>query len=396
MRNARRHKRNTHRIKRKSPRINSVLETGAFSLHYLVGRFLKVGFLTQCCVIATLSACAVVAGSVMDGSLILDGRNVGLFEHPGIWVFFGLQIALPLSIRHSLKKLLRARKRISEITKSEVGFSEIVSKPLLEFLHLQNKEGKFAAAIIYCTGLAAFVWNTYQNQLPGIVVPFDFWDSKNYFWGFWITRVYKFYLLVWLLPYIAMVHISILSVTLRLIRRARLSGKLKLIPFHPDGFGGLGFMPSLVTIPIIVTLLMSSASTAAAFEVHRAADVTPLMGLAVVIISVGVAYIVPILFLRADITSMKRETIEKLRLLQQSYYSKIIDDQNLDFEKLSKGNEALDYFEKVCGKIQSISNYPHLGRLLRYAGLSLIPSVISVILKVYDIAPIIGPILKKP
>jgi hypothetical protein len=337
-----------------------------------------------------------VVGSVIDGSLILDGRNVGLLEHPGIWVFFGLQIVLPLSIRNSLKKLLKARRRIGEITKADEKVSDIINTPLLKFLYLQNKESRFMAAVIYCTGLTAFVWNTYQNQLPGIIVPFDFWDSKNYFWGFWITRVYKFYLLVWLLPYVAMIHISILVVTLRLIRRARLSGKLKLIPFHPDGFGGLGFMPGLVTTPIIVTLLMSSVSTAAAFEVHRAADVTPLMGLAVVVISVGIAYIVPILFLRADIISMKREAIKKLRLLQQSHYSKIIEDQNLDSEKLSNGNEALDYFEKVCSRIQSISNYPHLGRILRYAGLSLVPSIISLILKVYDVVPLISPILKRP
>lgn len=381
----------------KPPHITAVLQRGGFSFHYYVGRLFKVGFLAQCCIITALTAIAILVGSIIDGSLILDGRNVGLLEHPTIWAFFSVQIALPLCIRYSLKKLLRSRVRIREITKLEGKFSDLVVTPLLRFLRLQDKESRFAATIIYCAGLTAFVWNTYQNQLPGIIVPYDFWDSKTYFLGFGITRIYKLYLFGWLLPYIAVIHVAILVVTLRLIRQARISGRLKLILFHPDGVGGLGFVPSLVTTPIIVTLLVASISTAAAFEVHRAVDVTPLMGLTIIIISTAIAYIVPALFLRSDIVALKREMIGRLRLLQQTYYSKIIDGQDTDFETLRKGNEALDYFEKVCTRVQAISSYPHLKRLLRYIGLALTPSIISLALKFYEnVVPIIGPVLKKP
>ncbi len=103
------------------------------------------------------------------------------------------------------------------------------------------------------------------------------------------------------------------------------------------------------------------------------------------------------LILRMDIVAMKRETIEKLRLLQQTYYSKIVDSGKIDFEKVRNGNEALDYFDKVCLRIKGISNYPHLKRLLGYMALAITPSIVSLIIKSFeDVVPIIRPFLKKP
>jgi hypothetical protein len=318
---------------RNPPHVTGILKSGGFSFHYLLRRFLKVGFVAQCCIIAGIAGLAIATCSIIDGTLRLEGRNVGLLEHPGIWVFLGLQIALPLTIRHSLRNLLKARRRIGEIS-GDNKFTQSVSTPLSKFLRLQDNESRFAATVIYGVGLIAFVWNTYQNQHPGSIVPFDFWDSKTYLCGFWVTRVYRLYMFGWLIPYVALIHIGILLVTLRLIRKPRLKGSLKLVPFHPDGVGGLGFVPSLVTAPIIVTALFSSVSTAAAFEVHRAADITPMMGLAIVLITTVIAYLIPILFLRADIVALKRETIRRLRNLQQAYYSKIAESEMMDFETL--------------------------------------------------------------
>lgn len=377
--------------------IGAALTTGGLSFHHSVGRICRVGFLVQCCIIAALAACAMLAGSVIDGSLILEGRNVGLLEHPGIWAFFGLQIALPLSIRNSLNKVVESQGKIREFTNSRETSPDFVVAPVLEFLRLQTIESRSAAAMAYSVGLIAFVWNTYQNQLPGIVVPYDFWDSKNYFFGFWLTRVYKLYLFGWLLPYLAIVQMAILFVVLRLIRSARLSGKLKLIPFHPDGVGGLGFIPSVVTTPIIVALLMSAIPTAAAFQVHRAADPTPVMGLAIILAFAGIAYIVPILYLRSDILAVKHEMLGRLRELQQEYYCRMTEPDELDFETLKQSNQALEYYDNLCARVQAISNYPHLKRLLRYVGLALTPSIILFTLKLYEgVLPIIGPVLRKP
>jgi hypothetical protein len=160
---------------------------------------------------------------------------------------------------------------------------------------------------------------------------------------------------------------------------------------------GLGFVPGLVTTPIIVTVFASSLSTAAAFEVHRAADVTPIMGLVVIILAAGIGYVIPIIVLRSDIVALKRDAMAKLRLLQQGYYANIVDSSNIDFEKVRNGNEALDYFEKVCARIQAISNYPHLKRLFGYLTLALTPSIATLIIKsLLDVAPMIRPFLANP
>ena len=64
---------------------------------------------------------------------------------------------------------------------SKTGFSDLVNKPLLAFLRLKTRESKLIATVLYSVGIAAFIWNTYQDELPGIVLPYDFWDSKNFF-----------------------------------------------------------------------------------------------------------------------------------------------------------------------------------------------------------------------
>ena len=260
---------------------------------------------------------------------------------------------------------------------------------------LRDNESRIAAAFIYLAGLAAFAWNSYQNQKPHVIVPYDFWDSKTFFWGYWVTRVYKLYLFGWLLPYIAMIHVAILVVTLRFVRRARKAGKLVLSPFHPDGVGGLDFLASIISAPISATLVVGSLSTATAFLVHRAANVTPLIALGVLIAWAIVAYFVPIFFLRSDIVAMKQELLGKLRNLQQANYTEINEGHSMDLDVLSKGKEALDYFDNVCEKIKTISNYPHIKRLVGSLGFAVSTSVISITLKLFDIAPMLGRLLLK-
>jgi hypothetical protein len=333
---------------------------------------------------------------MIDGSIFLQGRNIGLLQHPAIWAFFGIQIALPISLRYSLKEFFKTRNGLRAVGALDGKSHTHLVRPLVRYLNLQDRNSKFVATILYSFGLTAFVWNTYQNQLPGIIVPYDFWDSKNFPCGFWITRAYKLYLFVWLLPYIALLHIAILTVALRLVRAARLSGKLKLLPFHPDGVGGLGFLPGLVTRPLMVAVIFGTVPTAAAFYIHRTADVTPMMGLTTLVFATGIAYFVPILALRSDIVATKRVMIEKLRWLQQASFSQVFESRKPDFEMLKSGNESIDCFEKLCTAIKNISNYPHLRRLVGLVTLAMTPAASTLIGKLYlNLEPVIHPWLTK-
>jgi hypothetical protein len=382
---------------RRLERLSSAFKDGGFWFHNWLGRLLGVGFTAQCYTVAALAAVAALVAAFVDGSLFLNERDIGLLEHLAIWGFFCLQIALPISLRYSTRKLLKARTNLRALGALDGSPSEQLIVPFLKYSRLQGAKIKLLAMGIYCFGLTAFVWNTYQNQLPRIVVPYDFWDSKTYVFGFWVTRLYKLYLFVWLFPYIALLHTAILVTALRLVRLARLSGKLKLLPFHPDGVGGLGFLPQLVTRPLIVGVLLGLLPTVGAFQIHRAADVTPVMGLATLVVATGIAYFIPILSLRADIVAAKRAMIERLRWLQQAKFSQIVDRNNLDFETLRIGNESIEFFEKLCKAIRDISNYPHLKRLIGYITLAMSPVAASLIGKLYNqFGQVIHPLLTRP
>ncbi|WP_156332641.1 hypothetical protein [Rhodopseudomonas sp. AAP120] len=378
----------------RSGRIAEILKTGGFSFHYLVGRWTKLGFSGQCCALAACAAIAIIIAAALDHTFVLPGRDVGLLQHPAIWAFIALQIALPLSIRTSLNRVGTDR-TVGLGGLPDQDFAEELQDQLIRWIRLEGSLSLTTASLFHTAGFAAFAWNSYQNQLPGILLSYDFWDSSNHFWGYWITRIYKFYLFVWLLPYIAFVHAGVLAAALDVIRKRRLAGKLVMQPFHHDSVGGLGFVPGLVTTPIVVTLLISSVPVGAAFSVHRALDVTPLMGASIVVVGALLAYAIPIFRLRTDIIAMKRVVIEKIRLLQQNYYSRIVSDEKIQIETLRQGNEALDYFEKICTKIEKISNYPHLIRLLKYLGLAMTPSFLSLGIKLYDkLSPTLLPLLK--
>jgi hypothetical protein len=379
---------------RKSSPIPNILQSGGFSFHYYVGHYLRLGFVWQCCVVATIIAAGMLLAGRLDHSWILPGQDVGLLEHPALWGFPLLQIIVPLCIRQSLQKFQQARLHKGEIKKVEGKPSALV-QPLRKFLGWHDKASKIAATVIYLVGFTAIAWNTIQNQRPGIVVPYDFWDSKHFLWGFVYTRFYKLYLFGWFLPYIGMIQAGILIVTLRFVRRARVTGKLRLFPFHPDGVGGLDFVASLISTPVIITLVVGSLATAVVFFAHGGIAVTPIMALVVLIGWAFLAYFVPILFLRSDIVAMKREALEKLRGLQQENYWQITQTHGHDVEMLGKGKEALDYFDKVCTNIQAISNYPHLRRLLSLFSLSLLPSFVQIGIKLYqNVGPLLGPLLK--
>ena len=181
--------------------------------------------------------------------MTLPGRSLGLFEHPTIWAFLLLQIVLPITMRSSLRALSNGRGWFAEVrSRSDAQLRDPVLS-LHRFAQLRDALSQSVASLFYLIGLAAFVWNTYQNQRPLVALSYDFWDSSLHAWGYWTTRVYKLYLFAWLLPYLALLHAGVLIVILSFIREARKSAALRLIPYHVDDLGGLGEPSSLVSNP---------------------------------------------------------------------------------------------------------------------------------------------------
>jgi hypothetical protein len=366
----------------KTSHTDGILESGGFWLHSLVGKYRKLSsFISQTLVITAICAVVMFLASLIDGSLYLPGRDVGFVEHPAVWGFLVLQTVLPISVAGSIEKLSHATIEDGEIVNKPEACSDLILPSVREFLKLRHRYSRLAAALLYAIGLVAWGINSIQNQFPHVVVPYDFWDSKTYLLGYIVTRFYKAYLFIVLLPYLALVHTAILASTLRIIRNSRVAGQLRLLPFHPDRSGGLSFVAGLISKPIILTLLVGAGTTTGALMVHRALDLTPALGLGLLLIWAILAYIVPILFLRTDIVAMKRELIKKIRRAQQVRYSSVLEGQPLESRVVEEENEALEYFDRVCDRIDGISSLPHWKRLFASLSLALTPSLITFVLK---------------
>jgi hypothetical protein len=366
---------------RKASHTDHILESGGFCLHRLVGKYWKLSSFTgQTLVITTICAVVMFLSSLIDGTLYLTGRDVGFVEHPAVWGFLLLQTVLPISVARSIVKLSHTKIEEGEIVNKPDECSDLILPSVREFLKLGDRYSRLAAGLFYTMGLVALVINSIQNQFPHVWVPYDFWDSSTHLFGYIVTRFYKAYLFIVLLPYLALVHTAILASTLRIIRNSRIAGHLRLLPFHPDRSGGLSFVAGLISKPIILTLLVGGGTTAGALLVHRAVNLTPAFGIGLLLTWAILAYIVPILFLRMDIVSMKRELIKKIRRAQQIRYLKVLDGQPLESRVLEDENEALEYFDRVCNRIDGISSFPHWKRLFGSLSLALTPSLITFVL----------------
>ena len=144
-------------------------------------------------------------------------------------------------------------------------------------------------------------------------------------------------------------------------------------------------------------LLSAALPMAAAFDVHRALDTTPLIGLSVILAAILSAYVFPMLFLRADIRAMKIALIRQLRMAEQSYYEKVLENNPPNEESLNAAKTATEYFDRVCTRVEAISAFPHFRQVIAIAGISLTPSAISLIFKISgQIGPFIRPLLAKP
>lgn len=380
---------------RNAARYSDILQRGGLWPHSLIGKLFRVGFATQCLIVTGVWMVILLAASAIDQNLVLPGRDVGFLEHPAAWGFLILQTAIPVSIGRTIRKLRHLKLENGEISTDHEKESDLIITSVKEFLRLNTRGSQLAVSLIYCVGIAALVWNSYQNQFPRIIVPYDFWDSTTFILSYITTRVYKIYLFLVLLPYLAMIHTGILVAVLRLIRRSRIAGQLRLFPFHPDGLGGFGFVANLISAPIILTLVVGAFITAGAFIIHRAANITPVIGLIILIVWAALTYIVPILFLRRDIVASKREIINKLRSLQQRSYSHTLDADKADFILIKNEKDALEYFDRVCSKVESISNYPHWKRLIGFIGLAATPSVLGFVFKSLGLFPVLGRLLAR-
>lgn len=234
------------------------------------------GFSARSIVFGLFLASIIFSASVLDGTLIMAGDSRGLLEHPAIWFFIILLIAIPICLRSSVAELISCRLR-KDIPFSRqfrsCGFKQALSTCQSDFRG-RSRLAKTLISIFTAIGVVAFSWNSIQNQMPIASLGFDFWDSANHSWGYWTTRGIKFYMWVIFFPQMALAQTLLLISVRRILRKAKKERSYELNIFHPDRAGGLRALIDSILRPLLPLVLLSGITTLFVVLIHKKVDTT--------------------------------------------------------------------------------------------------------------------------
>lgn len=353
-------------------------------------------FITQNVIISITVTLLIVLSSVIDGTLFLSKEDIGLLEHPAIWAFIAAQIFIPIVLVKSLEKFL-------EIPQWEQGIisRDFLNQKFVVYLEVfksnvsrQTNLGRVVYSIFISIGFVGFIWNSYQNQLPVKFLGFDFWDSINHPYGYWITRFYKFYLWVILFPPLAHIQVLLLFSVRDLVKDATLTDNLNLNPYHQDNCGGASIFIDTVLKPVFPILIISSMLTLCVFIVHQKFDPTTILSLSLTNIVCLMLYFIPAFSFRRAILNEKKRHLDEIATIQNKILLLIYKKKWESFtDEDDKKVDIINSLANISRQIRGISNWPHLTSLLKLQGLILSPSVIGVVIKLTQ--PIISQIVHR-
>ncbi|MEA2999330.1 MAG: hypothetical protein QOK17_1163 [Sphingomonadales bacterium] len=288
-----------------------------------------------------------------------------------------MQLSVPVAIHRALRRAVGVKPLYRRLAASgsDICFQEHLYEPLIRFVSLRSPRSRALFSLLCMIGFMGFVWNTYNNIYPEDIPRAAFWDSSDFMWGYFGTRLYKFYMDALLLPSIIHTFAGIIlchTAYLKLLTRTR---RIRILPFSSDRTGGLRFLADLILSPVITALLASGLAFLGAVYTHRSFDITVGSG-TVVEISILVAfYVVPTILLRGIITQLKSAELLAIDACQQSYYAALMNN-NLEGEELKEAHEHSQYLLDVSDKIRKITNWPHLARVFGAFSLSITPGLV--------------------
>jgi hypothetical protein len=350
--------------------------------------FFKKSFVAQSLYLGFLFTLLIIIASIIDKTLILEEKNIGLLEHPTIWTFIIIQIYVPILIKNSISKLFLFMQK-NEVIDNKIDLSSY-SLLFEKQTSRQMNFGRFSYAFLILIGLICFTWNTIQNQSPIRFLGFDFWDSSNHPYGYWITRVYKLYLWGFLFPTIVHIQMSILFVLKKLLVDAERDKFFVIKPYDLDEYAGAGTIIKIVINPIVPILLLCSLSVLGAFFIHGKIGVTPIMGITILSLLFLLIYLIPAIQLRKIIKSEKQRQLTEITEKQNKLYFSLVhgDKPQIEYDNL----DSLNSFKDVIQQIKSISIWPHWKFILKIIGVINIPTILSIS---KNLLPIVTKIIQK-
>lgn len=330
-------------------------------------------------VVVVLTLCA-----WKDHSFIIR-NGYGYFEHPGILGWYLIQLITPVAIYATLKAATRSGKHYREVVTDGMAFNfrERIFKPMVAFVGFGTPVSRAVFALLFLVGFAGFAWNTFQNLSPGKLAPLDFWDSIHFPFGYFASRVHKFYIDALLLPSIVHIFAGIVWTNISVIRLLSKQKQVRLVPFSPDRCGGFGFLADLILSPTISALLVSSLAFFGVVYTHRAFDISTVTGILVQAAILGVFYVIPTFVLRSVLVQVKKLAGKEVYLRQEGYYEAILSEK-LHGASLRDAHEYLRYFNDISSRIDGIPDWPHLAKVSRVFGISISPALISSLVSMFN------------
>lgn len=324
----------------------------------------------------------IILAAIIDNVLILSNNNIGLLEHPSIWAFIAIQAIVPSALLQSVKNFIT----IPKWSKLNLPL-DFLNKEFVNFLDSftqvasrSTNWSKFIYGVFISLGLIGFIWNTYQNQMPYRFLGFDFWDSKNHQFCYWITRIYKFYLWVFFFPAIAHLQISILISMRKLLIHLSNNNLLRLEPYHYDQCGGVKQFIDTVLKPMIPILIIMGILTVCVLSVHDKIDVTTVLNIVITILAFFAFYFIPAISLRQVIKNEKKRQLIEISEAQNAIFSNAIIELK-EMGRIKSNVDAIMSFNILSDKIKSLPNWPHLKYVLKMVSIAISPSFISILLR---------------
>jgi hypothetical protein len=303
---------------------------------------------------------ALFIASWLDSTLILPGPSVGLLEHPTIFSFLLLQLVALRVTETSLSNFLTTwagnTLPFTEDFKGSIG-NDIVDGYWESYLKRDDNISKLLFSFFTMIGLISFAWNSYQNQEPLRFLGFDFWDSSFHFFGYWATRLYKFYLWTLFLPAVGHALFGLFLVFAKLLSRARTENALVLRPYDGDSSGGVTALTSPLVRPISAVFFVCGLGAFSALAIHRELDLTPMIGLTLLafFLSSGLlSYLIP---LSRAVQAEKRRQISEISERQGTLLKKIADMHSTP-AITSTVIATIEALESVKHTIRSLPNCP--------------------------------------
>jgi len=342
-------------------------DSGRTLLRYSAFRLLglQISPFIQNTLALVLAIITIFLASCLDDTLFLPGRDTGLMEHPAIFCYFLEQCIVPAILMRSVDRLWRRRKD-SPFADRAVWLQEVRS--FRDALDGKTNLARVVFAALLTIGITVWVWNSYSNFHPDRV-GHDFWDSWKHQWGYWVTRLYKFYFWVLWIPSITHIQLMLILSVTRIVRKSTAVDQFKLQPYHPDGCGGTKALIATIFNPMMVSVLISAVGNAAAFYIHRRFDITTVGGVVLTCILFVAAYLWPAIVMRRAIVIEKRKQIKDVSERQSILYSELMVDTT-GIEILATRVESLERLTTVARDIKRLPNWPHLRQIVGVASIA--------------------------